>query len=350
MFSFLKRQKKEAPEEENEISGKNKEKEMMEKKMGEEIVIHTMPEKFRQDSLKTNKAKQTGILVMAGGFIFIIVIAFLLYWFIFKAPSEKQVAPSPQDKSFSPESEYKAEVPPGSQAGAPEEGTEEEIREVPRVVTEEDYLEGLGETATSTPGEETEPQATSTPAEEISLEDGDGDGLTGKEEALLGTSDGSVDSDGDTYSDYMEMTNLYNPAGSGKLVDNPDVGEYINRTFSYNVLYPVNWSRTSVGGDDSIMFKSEDNQFIQVIVQPNADGQSVEDWYKEQFAVETIELDQEVSGNGWSGVRSEDGLIIYLTDDNRNYLFVLSYNAGPNGILDYKNIFAVMIKSLAIGD
>ncbi|MDD5291296.1 MAG: hypothetical protein PHZ04_04270 [Patescibacteria group bacterium] len=340
MFSFLKKQKKEIAEEKDKISGKDEEKEMMDKRMGEEIVIHTMPEKFRQDSLKTDKAKQTGIFVMVGGFIFIVVIGFLLYLFIFKAPAEKQVAPIPQqNETYTPEPLSNEEV----ETSTPSE-------EVLPIVTQEEYLGGPEESGASTTPEETEVLATSTPAEEIFLGDRDGDGLTNKEETLLGTDDGNVDSDADGYSDYEEIMNLYNPVGSGKLADNPNIGEYINGTFGYKVLYPANWPRTSVGGDDSIMFKSEDNQFIQLIVQPNTDKQSIEDWYVQQFAVETTELGPEVSGNGWSGIKSTDGLIVYLTDSNRNYLFVLSYNAGSSETLDYINIFAAMIKSLVIGD
>jgi hypothetical protein len=209
-------------------------------------------------------------------------------------------------------------------------------------------LGGLEEVATSTiPGEE-EIAATSTPETGIIREDGDGDGLTWKEEILLGTSDENIDSDGDGYSDFEEVMNLYNPAGSGKLADNPNIGEYLN-AIGYRALYPLIWSRISVGGDDSIMFKSEDDgQFVQIIAQNNAEKQSVRDWHEQQFGVETIEPSREINGNGWSGIKSEEGLVAYLVDDNRDYIFVLSYNAGPDGILSYKNIFSAMIKSFSI--
>ncbi|MDD5072092.1 MAG: hypothetical protein PHQ42_05175 [Patescibacteria group bacterium] len=342
MFGLFKKQKKDKSEE-SKVSEKDQEMEVMNKRIGKEITIHTMPAKFRQDGLKTDKAKKTGIFVMVGGFIFIIIIAFLLYFFIFRAPEEKQAAPFSESKVYAPEPEAQTEAPAGVQ-----EEEEGEAEGVPPVATLEDYLGGLEETATSTiPGEE-EIIATSTPEAGIIREDGDGDGLTWKEEILLGTSDENIDSDGDGYSDFEEVMNLYDPAGSGKLGDNPNIGEYSN-AIGYKVLYPLIWSRISVGGDDSIMFKSEDDgQFIQIIVQNNAEKQSVKDWHEQQFGIEAIEPSREITGIGWSGIKSEEGLVVYLVDDNRDYIFVLSYNAGPDGILSYKNIFSAMIKSFSL--
>ena len=116
------------------------------------------------------------------------------------------------------------------------------------------------------------------------------------------------------------------------------------------MLYPINWPKSVIGGDDSIMFKSDDNHFIQLIIQPNVDQQSIEDWYQQQFAGENVEEERLIATDSWQGIRSKDGLIVYLTDNSYNYIFVLSYNSGSDNILSYKNIFEMMVKSFVISD
>jgi hypothetical protein len=165
---------------------------------------------------------------------------------------------------------------------------------------------------------------------------------------LLGLSDENVDTDGDGYTDLSELNNSYDPAGVGRLLDNINVGKYENKTFAYSVFYPLAWTRTAIGGNDSIMFKSPDNNFIQVIVQPNTDKQPIEDWYEEQFGFGSFTPEQKLSGNGWLGIENEDGLTVYLADDNGNYIFALSYSSDSEEMSSYKNIFNMMVKSLVI--
>ncbi len=315
----------------------------IEEKIAKEIVIHTMPGKFHLDSKKLNKAKITGIVVIVGGFIVIVVLAIFLYFYIFKFSEKKDAALSDLDKFIPPSTSQDLQ-----QDEQPAE-KDEEIEDSQLDTTKED-LDKVDSVATTTIDEEIEPEATSTPSDIVVIGDSDGDGLTAKEEILLGSDDKTTDSDGDDYLDYQELMSLYNPVGPDKLIDNPNIGEYINKTFFYSVLYPINWPKSVIGGDDSIMFKSDDNHFIQIIIQPNVDQQSIEDWYQQQFVGENVEEERLIVTDSWQGIRSKDGLIVYLTDNSYNYIFVLSYNSGSDNILSYKNIFAMMVKSFVISD
>ncbi len=189
-------------------------------------------------------------------------------------------------------------------------------------------------------------------ADFVMADDSDNDGLTDKEEALLGCDAGNIDSDGDSYNDLSEIMSLYNPAGADKLINNSNISKYLNSSFNYNLLYPAIWSFSTIGGDDSVMFRSSDNQFIQVIVQENQDKEPISNWYKKQFDI--IEIDSAKliipSARDWQGIKSEDGLTIYLTDKGYNNITIITYIPSQNNVLDYINIFEMMIKSLEIGN
>ncbi|MBA3047913.1 hypothetical protein KKC83_05090 [Patescibacteria group bacterium] len=178
--------------------------------------------------------------------------------------------------------------------------------------------------------------------------DRDQDGLTDKEEILLGCGLDSPDSDSDGYGDLPELLNLYNPSGQGGLIENLNISRYANKTYDYNIYYPANWSQSAVGGDDSIFFKSSDNHFIQIMSQPNAEKSRIEDWYKKQFSAELIKQERMILSENWNGVRSEDGLIVYLTDNSFNYIFIITYNPGLDNVLEYINIFEMAVKSFEI--
>src|SRR3989344_4471926 len=173
--------------------------------------------------------------------------------------------------------------------------------------------------------------------------DSDGDGLSDKEELLLGLNADNQDSDGDTYSDSGEMLNSYNPAGNGRLADNANIKKYINNAFSYEALYPAQWQASTAGGDESIVIRSADNQFFQIIAQPNPDKESIQSWYEKQFNERS---NRSVSGANWEGVESEDGLIVYITDRKYNIILTLTYNPGEGEYLDYLGLFRVLVKTL----
>ena len=186
------------------------------------------------------------------------------------------------------------------------------------------------------------------PIENTSGLDTDNDGLTDNEEGYFGSSFQASDSDGDGFNDLSEIINLYNPAGDGSLVDNPNISKYVNTTYTYNILHPTSWTLSQVGGDESVVIRSRDNQFIQIIVQPNSVNQTIDNWYRAQFDVSSIDGSRKVSGSNWSGIKSEDGLIVYITDTSNNSIFTISYNLGESNVLEYKNIFNLVIGSLEV--
>jgi hypothetical protein len=47
----------------------------------------------------------------------------------------------------------------------------------------------------------------------------------------------------------------------------------------------------------------------------------------------------------YRGIKNESGLIVYLTDRNKEYVYTLAYNIGQGSTLDYINIFNALINS-----
>lgn len=211
-------------------------------------------------------------------------------------------------------------------------------------------------TTTPTSASSTEIQATTTPI--ISTEtriqytlglDSDADGLSDKEEAIIGTDPVKPDSDGDGYSDGDEVNVLYDPTGVGKLVDNKNIAIYKNLANNYNVLHPSAWTVEKVDGDNSLIFMSADGQFFQIVSQANPKNQTIEDWYKNQFNLTVINTNNTIAGSGWTGIKSEESLSVYLADNLLKNIYVLSYAPGSDKIIDYTRLFAIFVKTFTLG-
>lgn len=336
MFNFFKKNKSRQAEAVEEKISVEAEAALKEQAQTDNLVIHVMPERFRHESVKQDSAKTMGLLIIIGGGAALLVAGAALYYFLFKEPK----AVITQKPPVAAENNQPAAEPA---AKAPEilTATSTETATLPS-----DVLTATTTMATST--SEITPVAA-----DFSLilgADNDNDGLTNKEEILLGISSTTPDTDGDGYLDGAELVNLYNPAGADKLTANPRIFLYENKTFAYDLLYPSAWQTSVNGGDDSLMFKTGDNQFVQVIVQPNANKETLEEWYREQLDVLTISEAERVSGVNWQGLKSLDGLNIYLTDKKQNYIFSLTYNPGGADTLEYFNIFQMMVKSFNLKD
>lgn len=341
LFGKKKEQKIEAPEPENMPSS-------------QDLIVHNMPSPSRlsgsfsgsQKSGDSNLGlpaapqkqnfKMVGFLIIGGGVIFIGVLVYLSYRFIISPTAGKDVLVPPV---ISEQKKTATTAPAIVSASVP--------TSTPVIVATSTAVE----LATST-------SATSTLMnEELSGQDGsnlpplldsDSDGLIDEEEALLGTSATSTDSDGDKYSDLAELVKGYDPAGSKKLADNPNLAVYSNKTFNYSIVYPKSWETKSLAEDATIVFMAPEDSLIQISVQDNPDKAGILGWYESSFPETTATYDQLLSMDGWDGIMGTDGLNFYLADSAHKNIYVISYIPAVSGRLVYPNIFKLMINSLVI--
>lgn len=314
-------------------------------------VIHTMPKKFLNAHAVNNKAQKTGLIIIIFGIIFMIAIGFALYFFLFKT-NNNFIGPSPAATSTDEaiqepvaDNHNLAENSPALSENINASSSAAALNEETATTTV--YVDA-SDIATASTSEENVGADASTTVEVLTIGlDSDKDGLTDQEEMILSTSNEKIDSDVDGYDDRAELLNLYNPAGAGKLSINPNIKQYVNNTYGFNLLYPYSWNQANLDGDNSVVFKADNGHFFQVIIMPNNNNEHIEEWYKTQFwnGTEKYEI---ISLGDLRAVKSENGLMVYLTDKNQKNIFAFTYNLGLGKIMEYKNLFEVMIKSFEI--
>lgn len=196
--------------------------------------------------------------------------------------------------------------------------------------------------------EEEEEEETSTSSEDIT--DSDGDGLSDAEEEILGSDPEEEDSDDDGYEDRVEVLNLYDPLDpdQGELADNSNISEHTNSDPSYSLLYPADWSRDEMEEASTVIFQGSDIS-LSVVVQENSDNQSIEEWYNDEFSSQFDE-EEVVEEDDWNGIRHPQEPIFYLTDKNKEYLYVLSLISPSSGSSpdSYGSLLQMMVNSFTI--
>ena len=305
--------------------------------------IHKMPKGYkfgrfesheeRPDGKSTGtshkKSKKIGFLIIIFGIIFVLFLAYLMFSYI-QNPSFQLF--SGRDRTIEVEESVTPPLSLDEDEPDPVDIIEEDIEEV---IDDENIVDDFIE-------EDLEDLA-----EEDILAffiDSDSDGLSDTEEALLGTDPLNSDSDSDGYGDLEELLNLYNPAGEGRLIENENIEEHANQSFSYSLLYPASWDLRSLSDDSSVIFSIDDNSFIQVLVESNDSGLDIKSWYASRF-FENIADSRIIKKNNWEGVFSGDGLAFYLSSSNSNNIYTLFYSFPSGQTGSYINIFNMMINS-----
>lgn len=319
-----------------------------------DLEVHSMPKRFLKTSVKTKKSKGIGAIVLIIGGIFLIAgLAFMYYYLSGRSGRNLNVAPAKEEAAAT--KEPKKEEPAVKTPVAEEkEKQPAKIEASSTAITKKTEPEKTV-SATSTSATSTKEAASSTKvieapggkkAKEYSIAiDSDHDGLTDLEEMLFDCNINSPDSDGDGYNDLSEILNLYNPAGGGSLMVNPNIEKYINSEYDYYLYYPYVWQIQENSAEEPVIFKIANDQFIQVIVQANPDKQTLEDWYMAQMEIDTMDNNRKMYKKGWLAIKSEDNLTVYLAKPDSDKIFIISYSPGISNTLSYKNVFDMMIKS-----
>jgi len=176
--------------------------------------------------------------------------------------------------------------------------------------------------------------------------------LSVAEKSLFGADISKTDSDGDGFGDLAEVLNLYNPAGTGKITDNPYIGIYQNATDKYSVYYPKNWKTQNLENGASLIFTAADNSLIQIISEANINKQSIKDWYNVQFqdipGIMPATDANIYSRDGWQGIFQQDKEIFYLADTAGNRLYTISYVPVADDDTGFYNVFLMMINSFTV--
>jgi len=323
------------------------------------MIIHTMPKRFLGLKPKQGNTKSTGVVILIIGVFLLFGILAALYFFVLKSENNselknddffieeeqpvKQNLPKENNNAIKdeiniPKPEKKEiEEPSYAEATADEE---EKTKEIIFATTSDDFI--------ATSSEEEMEVEENGKIDYVSAIDSDQDGLSDLEEIILDCNINSDDSDGDGYKDLDELKKLYNPAGLGEIIVNSNIEKYTNASHKYSIYYPDIWLKTDVDGDNSVLFRAGNNQYMQIIVQDNVKRQSLEEWYKEQLNIPSIQGSQIVYKTGWNGIKSEDGLIVYLMQSSNNKIFIISYNVGLDNMLRFKNIFDMIVESFEL--
>ncbi len=309
------------------------------------IRIRTMPHKFKISS-QTNDKKTAvvGVVIMVVGLLVLVAAVYLAYVFLVnpqagkKAPVVKN-APVVETEKPVVKTDTKNETTPVA-----------ENTSTPEVqATSTDILNGTSTTGIASSSLDNISTST-TPVAGAPVGAKVVSSLSVAEKALFGIDPlkADSDSDGDGFQDLSEVLGLYDPAGPGKITDNPHIGVYQNVPDKYSVFYPKNWRTQNLENGDSLIFTAADNSLIQVISQLNTNKETIKDWYNEQFPEAPVGDSSIYSRNGWQGIFQQDKEIFYLTDAASNRLYTISYVPAANNDLSFYNIFLMMINSFTV--
>ena len=189
--------------------------------------IHTMPKKFLHTSSQSgSQVKGVGLIILIVGAIVLIAGLAGAYYFFTDTSDEAGKISVP----LTVEKEPVNVTPPSLDNNSPVITKPSVVPKPsqPSIITTPKPIQPQIATPTvqindATTSKPTVPVKPDEPVIYQTALDSDKDGLTDAEELIFNSDLNKPDSDNDGYTDSSELSNLYNPAGSGKIIVNPNI-------------------------------------------------------------------------------------------------------------------------------
>jgi hypothetical protein len=186
------------------------------------------------------------------------------------------------------------------------------------------------------------------PPEPVPALDSDSDGLSDVEEKdIYGTNSNNPNTDGDSFVDLNEVLNLFDPTKPppASLNDHPSWKLYSSAEQDYQILYPAKWTVKESDQGKEVMFNVGGGEFVEVLIDENASGKLLMDWYLEKVpGKRSSEVSMFQTRGGYDEILSDDLLTAYVSVGSR--IFIVTYNLGTQTEIRYKATFTVMVNSL----
>lgn len=322
MLGFGKKQK------DKKIEKGKTSQEQIDPKLAEQI--HTMPERFY---IKPSKKRSSLVLIIGIGILVIIILGGVAFYLVFTL---NQPAVELKDQPAVVDDSQVEEVAPFDDSDV-------------SATTDLDIVDpDIDDEGSETTDEEFEDDLVIIEAQELSI-DVDGDGLTLAEEQLFQTDVQAVDTDEDGFEDGTEVLNGYDPEVAGKtLLETGTFRQYTNEI--YSIIYPSIWEFREQNLDNTeVLFIAETGEFVEVLILPNINKLSLQDWYAQQFPEFAQITPIQVKINNVDGILHPDGRNYYLTNVNDiSRIYIITYNIGNFIELKYKTIFRSMANSFKV--
>ncbi len=182
--------------------------------------------------------------------------------------------------------------------------------------------------------------------------DADADGLTDAEETEIYQSDpGRPDTDGDGYLDGIEVLNLFSPTASARatLLSSGSVIVGTEAAAGYELLAPASWQRQVIDAQNgTVAWSAQNGEFVQLLVQENADALPLIDWYLAQApGVTRAQITALTTKSGLAGIRSPDGFTSYVALSPTRVLIV-SYSLGGRTEASYRRSYEMMVNAVKL--